>query len=387
MSSYISALTGYKTPSLQEKKYQEPSVEEINDKLEKTHITDSQKARVKLIENVHEDDIHALIKISHDRFASGSKDGSLKVWDSQGNLNKCVWKARRIEGRVNYHQWITALAPLGKDSWMSGSRNNYLSIWNKDDKKEVCFQPKFVDHGHLSKRRNQDRINCLTDLSSLYSSPTFAIGRATQLTWHQLNEDGWVDHIDEVKVDKNDWVYAIHPLHINKLLVVTGTRLDLLHRSSENKKWSTHLLIEEFNHYADLKEKRDRSFISSLTPLIGDDRKVALSIFNGSMQVFDVVSQKISFEAREHENRVWTVVNTQKNSLASCADDGLIKIWDIRASSQALFTLRDNPETKARTSVLLPLDDHILLSGSCPDAVHQAQNKAQFSFWDMRKLF
>ena len=38
--------------------------------------------KVSVLLDVHEDDIHGLVKLNDYLFASGSKDGSVKIWDS-----------------------------------------------------------------------------------------------------------------------------------------------------------------------------------------------------------------------------------------------------------------------------------------------------------------
>jgi WD40 repeat protein len=111
-----------------------------------------------------------------------------------------------------------------------------------------------------------------------------------------------------------------------------------------------------------------------------------VAVFDGSVRVVDLEKRKTTFHGTEHKNRVWTIENTNPACFASCADDGYIKLWDIRIPPKSTFTIRDNEKEKARVSVLLQLDNNQLVSGSCPDDVRNTHNKAQFSFWDIRRL-
>ncbi len=81
-----------------------------------------------------------------------------------------------------------------------------------------------------------------------------------------------------------------------------------------------------------------------------------------------------------------TQENIRPSCFASCGDDGYIKIWDPRLGTRSIYTNLDNANEKARVSVLKLTKENELLSGSCPDNVKKAQDKAQFSFWELRKL-
>jgi WD40 repeat protein len=334
-------------------------------------------AKIRVIPDVHQDDLHCLLKLPNHTFISGSKDGSLKQWDFQGRLVKTVYNP----SQVDYRNWITALSGFGSEFWLSGTRNNNLDIWDYKGNHQGALEAEPYSIAHKCKERNASRINCLTDFSPVGGDALFFVGRPTQFTTHRYTSNA-AQGIDYTVTDPNDWVYAIHPLSLTSLLVVTGTRLD--HYSHKNSKWTPSLLIEEARHFAHHKEERQRSYISMITPLSFNPSLFGLSIFNGSIQVFDVEKKTVVMEAKEHENRVWTIENTLPHSFASCADDGQIKLWDMRTPARSVTTWKDNEQCSARVSVLLLVDPNTLISGSCPDNVHGSRHKAQFSFWDLR---
>jgi len=121
-----------------------------------------------------------------------------------------------------------------------------------------------------------------------------------------------------------------------------------------------------------------------MTPLISQQNHFGLSIFDGHVRIYDITAKKTVWDAQEHQDRVWTIENITREVFASCADDGYIKLWDSR-QRKSIFSVKDNEKVASRVSVLLKIGESQFLSGSCPDDVHYSQNKAAFSFWDVRK--
>ena len=340
-----------------------------------------QAKKVSTVTNVHRDDIHAAIKLSDRTFITGSKDGCLKKWDFNGKLIKTVYN----NPKINYKSWITALVALGDSFWLSGTRDGYVHQWNTKGKleKQLNVVPYF-DGMHQCKQRNIKRVNCLSAFPSSDSpgNHIFFAGWHTHFTTHHLEYD---KRIRYSVADQNDWVYAIQSISTTALLVITGPRLDHWERSSSSSyewKEKTHLIQPPKD---DCHPKKTH-FISAITPLRSSKQHFGLSVFDGSIRVYDIEAQKIIMKAREHEKRVWTIENITEYCFGSCGDDGLIKIWDIRTPSKSLLTLKDNEKQKARVSILLHIEDNLLLSGSCPVDIKNSANKAQFSFWDIRKV-
>lgn len=327
--------------------------------------------KVQVIRNVHNDDIHGLLPLRDRTFITGSKDGSLKKWDFNGELVKVIYDP----GQVRYTSWITALSTMGPDSWLSGTRDGYVHSWTNEGKMlRELRTPKRGGIDSRCKERNFQRITCLADFTLKRVRPEFLMGRPTQFTVHKSPD---YEAVDGAKTSDNDWVYALHPLTETRVLVVTGGRLDLLEK--EGKLWKMIPLLREGQRL-----NGQRPFISAITPLRGNASLFGLSIFNGRIAVYDLEARKILMTAQEHLKRVWTIENVNETSFASCADDGQIKLWDVRMN-QSVSTMIDNPEIPSRVSVLFSPEDHRLISGSCPDDVMELDEKASLSIWDLRK--
>ncbi len=334
--------------------------------------------RLKIIKNVHQDDIHSIIKLADGTFITGSKDGSLKKWnfDKQEITNLAPFSY------INYTNWITALTVLNDHYWISGTRNGCVELWSTTGKYvrqlHVQHAPFQRFNNPICKQRNTHRVNCLIALDSHYyaSKNLFLTGWPTQFTVHSLER-----RLSYTYTSSNDWVYAIQPIQPSSLLVVTGCCLDLWNRIPSTPIW------EKKASY--IKEKPNRSqrpFISAITPLQDKFFQFGLAVVDGSIKVFDLETEKIIFESQEHRGRVWAIENIRPSCFASCGDDGYIKIWDPRLGTRSIYTNLDNANEKARVSVLKLTKENELLSGSCPDNVKKAQDKAQFSFWELRKL-
>jgi WD40 repeat protein len=333
---------------------------------------------VTVVKFAHLDDIHTILKLKDGTFITGSKDGALKKWDFQGKLVADVF----IPPYVNYKSWITALAPLGHDRWLSGTRDGYVHLWDLKGKQlqEINAKP-IASKQAVCKERNLSRVNCLVDYTQFSSAPRFLTGWAKQFTLHpqhlKFQREAFCFTSD------NDWVYSIVPLAPRRFLTITGCRLDIFsHEPRSFAKWYSDSLIGEPADPA----TRQRYFISAVVPMVGNVAQFGLSIFNGTISVLDIQAKKYVFRAQEHQNRVWMIENLRPSCFASCADDGLIKIWDLRAQAKSTATLQDNLEESARVSVLSSLAEYQFVSGSCPDKLDQTEDRARLSFWDLRKL-
>lgn len=324
--------------------------------------------KVREVKNVHNDDIHGMILLRDRTIITGSKDGALKKWDLNGRLVKVVYDP----GQINYQSWITALSPLGPDCWLSGTRDGYIHSWSLEGKElQQIRTPRRAAAELGCKQRNIQRINCLADFTLGHPDLRFVTGRPTQFTIHPAPR---FQAVDGGKTSDNDWVYAVHPFNENSLVVATGGRLDLLEK--KGIQWLASTLAPE-----GAKMNGQRSFISSITALRENPSLLGLSIFNGQTAVYNLETKKMVMAAREHTKRVWTIENVSATSFATCADDGLIKLWDIR-EKKSVATIVDS---SSRVSVLISPQEHRLISGSCPEDVWQSAEKARLCFWDLRK--
>jgi len=342
---------------------------------EKSVKTDKRSAaKICDIMNVHQDDIHGLLRVGEQRFVSGSKDGALNLWDFTGKLIKQVY----VPLHIDYTQWITALGSYGDKHWLSGTRDGLVDLWDNDGNwKKTLFDASKLTGGQKCKARNMKRVLCLTTFPE---TSQFLMGSPTRFSTHS-SETGAM--LRFCKTHHNDWVYSIYPFSTKKIVVVTGPSLDIYERSdSKSIHWQMRAsLIREEEC-----TQRQRLFISAVTPLQANPNHLGLSIFDGRVKIYDIANQSPLWEAQEHRERVWTIENIGNSCFASCADDGLIKLWDPRVAKKSVCTLTDKGAEKSRVSVLLTTkEDTQFLSGSCPDDVKRSKQKAKFSFWDLRK--
>lgn len=121
-----------------------------------------------------------------------------------------------------------------------------------------------------------------------------------------------------------------------------------------------------------------RRFISAVTELWGRSGVFGAAVFDGSISIVDVQAVR---SYHEHQGRVLAFENLREHMFASCADDGCIKVWDLRAPSSAR-TIRGGYQ-QGRVSQLLLLSDNCFVSACCDDA---ALHGGKLSFWDMRVL-
>jgi WD40 repeat protein len=165
-----------------------------------------------------------------------------------------------------------------------------------------------------------------------------------------------------------------------KLLVVTGPNLDIYTEQAKTRRWIAEELIAEPRRKPG--ETHPRPYISDVTFLDGKIHTCGLSVFGGPVVVFDIEAKTPVRTYLEHEKRVWQIANIRPEVFASCSDDHTIKIWDARVA-QSVSTLTDHI---GRVSCLLRLNDTQLVSGSCPDDLNKATERARLEFWDMRTL-
>jgi WD40 repeat protein len=115
-----------------------------------------------------------------------------------------------------------------------------------------------------------------------------------------------------------------------------------------------------------------------------------LSCFGGITKVIDVQREgAVVHQGQEHKTglqnyeRVWQAqpVPGNPNEYASCADDGLVKLWDIR-QPKSVRTIAGHP---GRVSSMGFFSPHHVVVGSCPDDPHASPTKAELCFYDLRR--
>lgn len=324
---------------------------------------------LKVIRNAHMDDIHGFVA-TREGFMSGSKDGTLKIWDNEGEFIRY----NGSENASGYKFWITALGRFSNDFVASGSRDGLISIWNETGEaiRNIEYNPARKDH--VCKDRNKLRINCITELETTDETTIFYTGTP-----------GYVQVWDAEKrsflkgywASKNDWVYCIDVLGRNHLSVVIGSDLEIwdISKKIPNK---VQLVTESPEECF----RNQRPHIAATKRLEHNRDILSGAFFDGSVRLVDLVSQKTTGVYREHKGRVWSIENISPHLLASCADDREIKVWDVRLD-KSIVTIGGNP---GRVSSLLRLNENVLISGSCPDKVFESEEKAGIYFWDIRQL-
>lgn len=325
--------------------------------------------------NAHTDDIHGLLNISPGIFASGSKDTTVKLWNIR---EKKKYTLTVDYEKLGYEYWVTALAKVNDKCFARGTRAGHITIWDLDGNElnSFAYTPSKASKNEThAKERNKQRINVIAQ--NTFGDPnTFFTGTPKYLQqWDATTGKmckSWKAH-------ENDWVYCIEPLSPDKMIVVTGSQMDIWDNIYA-KRVSTSPLI------AEKRQAKQRRHISAIVRLESNPDLLGCALFDTTVRVVDMQNQKVLRIYKEHnpkriegKDRVWSVIELQPNVVASCADDATIKIWDLRAK-KSVMTLGGNP---GRVSCLLKINPNQFLSASCPDDVFESEEKATISFWDM----
>ena len=327
-----------------------------------------------VVKNAHGDDIHGMLQVGAKTFVTGGKDGALRMWNIAGELVREVWQPAKID----YHEWITALAPFGASRWISGTRNGYLDLWGNAGEHIKSLEAKIAaSSGAKCKDRNAGRINCLAQCLNADTTSHYYVGRPTLFSTQHTDISA---PLNTCITSTNDWVYCITPLTNAKLMVVTGARLDIWTKVTGQHLWKQNALITEARSKA--VKAHQRPFISNVTPLDGKPGVYGLAVFGGAVTLMDLNTEKIARTYKEHTQRVWQVENIRPEIFASCSDDHTIKIWDARLAKSAV-TLSGSI---GRVSTLLRICDTVLISGSCTDDLRATSERAQLTVWDIRSL-
>lgn len=318
-----------------------------------------------LIQQAHQDDIHGLTQISPERFVSGSKDGSIRIWTTRG-----VSETLLTRQRIDYTQWITALsASVHPDYFLSGTRDGKLELRDYQGKILVGLQHKSAQNVEGCKERNQNRISCITPIEER----GVFIGTSGHFTHYDLEKG---ELLSQCMTSERDWVYCIHPFSRDRVLAVTGTELEMW--ECEHTRWRKMTVIQ--SQREQVQKAAHRPFISAVTQLSSNPHHFGIAVFDGSIRVRDVAERQEIIRYQEHIGRTWAVANISLAVIASCADDATVKFWDLRRP-RSIFTLAEFP---GRVSCLLSLGEQKLITASCPNNPRTSLTKAELAFWDLR---
>ena len=335
---------------------------------------------VRHVTNAHRDDIHGMISI-HDRIITGSKDTSVRMWrdtgDAQGIL---IQHPHTTETHYSYKNWITALHTFSDGSIIAGSRNGYITCqdiytnkkyytgilehqWNKSKRTNL-------QHAAY-KQRNEPRItSVMCQEGDAYLA---LIGMPEKFLQLDLNSK----RIRRAyQFDSPDWVYGFSQLTLQKIAVIHACTLSVLQENDaqlpQNGWIKTATLVQEGERI-----DGQRPFISDINRFEENRAQLALAFFGGITRVIDVEHNGHALhEGREHQKRVWKTLPIDASSFMSCADDGLIKVWDVRQAS-SVRTYNGHP---GRVSGLALLNNSMFAAASCPEAPHDDPDKGQMFF-------
>ena len=316
--------------------------------------------------NAHLDDIHGMIKLHNSQLVSGSKDTTIKVWDMTLSLKNTI----QAKGSKTYENWITALNPTEK-GFIAARRTGEISLFEGDREINTWrYKPGFnTKNQTLSKDRNKTRINCV--YQNPYNLNEFFTGTPHYLQkWNSEGRMLW-----HRKAHEHDWVYCLDFINETKWIVVIGSTIEIWNQKYNNTE--TELLLKEDKIEF---KKPQRPHVSAIKRVTFDTNLLASALFDGSVKIIDLDKQQIHASFEEHKGRVWAVENLSRDLLASSADDRSIKIWDLRAKNSS-HTLNNHP---GRVSSILRTADYTLLSASCPDNPHTADQKGSLYMWDIR---
>jgi WD40 repeat protein len=337
------------------------------------------KGVLRVINGAHLDDIHCLKLLADGTFISGSKDNSIIKWSSTGKLIKVVDDVEPTQRGAKESNWVTAIEPVNDEFFVSGDRSGRVALWTTGGDFVKNISMKLPGHGHISRRLNQRRVNCITR-GGKADSPTLLVGFPTMFDEFSLVAGRTTS---STPVHKNDWVYDIKPLDDTHALTVVGCVVDLWQKHAHGWRCQDTVLGELPRVKVKSprgKVRTQRLFISAAQPLINKTDLVALSIFDGSVRVLDINRKTVVKTWKEHRGRVWGIENIAENIFASSGEDKKVKIWDLR-QAKSIHTLRDHV---GGVNSMLNLDERTFLASTCPDRPIQTRRGADIIFYDKR---
>ena len=343
----------------------------LTDAFRALSLNDSASRPLKKVIQVHADDVHALVPFKDGSFVSGSKDTHIRIWNDDLQYIKELAPSRD----TTYENWITALYVLPDQSWVSGSRNGVVSFWSA--KHELLQQKKYVpkDLSHVCKERNLTRINCLAELPS-ESQNLFLAGLPTTIQSWDFSKK-WC--LDSTEIAENDWLYCIKPLGDHRFACVIGSDVEVRKNVQvDDKRWTFEK--EQVLYKEDLTEivGKQRPHISACEFM--DQNHLIMSLFSGHIKSLDLETAAIVKSYKEHVGRAWTVCPLSSNVVATGADDGLLKLWDLREKA----SVATRGPHSGRVSVTLKRGEASVLAASCPADPFKSHEKASFTVWDFR---
>jgi WD40 repeat protein len=221
------------------------------------------------------------------------------------------------------------------------------------------------------------RVNCLAPGLNPHK-PSLFVGFPTMFDRYNLIE-GRTE--SSAVVHENDWVYSIRPIADDRILTVLGGAVEMW--TQTKRAWERSDIIVREGRRQKLpgsgKPKYQRPFISSLTPLKSSPQDMAVTLFDGSVKIYDVAQKTMKNSWQEHKGRVWLAEAITEKLLASCGEDATVKLYDV-GQKRSICTLGGHAGS---VTSICSLTQHLLLTGSCAEDKSQG---AEIRCCDMRML-
>lgn len=317
---------------------------------------------------VHQDDLHVLRETQNHLIISGSKDCSVKAWEyCDQTVSSFEEKSCVSTGQISYEQWVTALE-VYHDFCIFGTRNGQLVKWDPVSGavlKETSI-PSFRRNLNC-KDRNSSRVCCLHSIMG-----ELLIGVPGKILCYE--EETMKPLKRTINVHSNDWVYCIRAIQ-DRTAVVVGEKLHLYTPGFRVKFEFDNTVVTESTN------RLNRPKISSLEVI--SDTEMLASCFDGTVRIFDVDHDSPTI-LNGHVGRVWNSIAFEGSNkvMLSCADDGKIKLWDVRVDDPCVWTSITHC---GRVNALLVSNDS-LLSSTCHAKPHYSDDKCCFYWRDIRML-
>lgn len=321
---------------------------------------------IRSIPNAHTNVITGLIPIDQEgTIISGSEDGMMGCWTPQGERK---WDRYSAHGH-DVSPPVTALGTLDKERWISGTKKGTITVWTNEGSPVASWNI----FSTVDKVASCPPIKCFCVGSTFQKSPTFLVGQSTQFSKFTIQGK----KLETVETREDDWIFALHPLPGNRLVVATGPTLSVWQkRAGEWKKTAT--LMQETGPMT----SSIRPFISSITPLAALKGRIGAAVFDGSVRLLDIETCQKVRTWQCHEGKALAIINCRDSVLASAGEDRCVKVWDVR-NAKSVQTIQNDigPVTK-----LLNVSENFFWSAACPQPF-KGGDGAILRYRDMRMIF